>query len=333
MTTPLVASSINNNIAAPNAGREKKVETPSYELVSKVAPMITEAEYAKIQATLSAQELPNKTRLIRKSAKNGAYSLALTLEGIVYILLGKRGRLVGQGKYKKVYECVRLKGGSATKRAEVRIKEEMEAAIREDALAKKFHTRHIVKASDDSVTYISRKHLGKAVRFMQPLMAKDGGNFIFEHHPFEKRLRVLEDAARGLRTMHKAGYLHRDVKPDNLFIDNKGCTKLADLGFAILQTETATPAGTPYYLPYKILASGQVVITERQTPKTDLYSLGITMIQIMGSHMTPEIVLLGRRLIDIRPFRRPELDEVIKTLRQIRKGVSTDGTEVIKAAK
>ena len=55
-------------------------------------------------------------------------------------------------------------------------------------------------------------------------------------------LRVLVDAGRGLAAAHRAGVLHRDVKPDNLLIGDDGRARIADFGLARAATAAATDA-------------------------------------------------------------------------------------------
>ncbi|MBI5368649.1 MAG: serine/threonine protein kinase, partial [Planctomycetes bacterium] len=50
--------------------------------------------------------------------------------------------------------------------------------------------------------------------------------------PIEEALRTARDAARALAAAHRNGVIHRDVKPDNLFIQADGSVKLGDFGLA-----------------------------------------------------------------------------------------------------
>jgi serine/threonine protein kinase/HAMP domain-containing protein len=80
----------------------------------------------------------------------------------------------------------------------------------------------------------------------------------------------------GLAEVHAAGYLHRDIKPDNIYVrDSDGSLVLLDFGAA---RQTATEKAeigtvvTPGYGPIEQYAGGG-----RQGPWTDLYALGATL--------------------------------------------------------
>ncbi len=88
--------------------------------------------------------------------------------------------------------------------------------------------------------------------------------------------RVLEDALEGLATLHHAGVVHRDLKPQNLLLTASGQVKVADFGLARFQdadrlTREGTAAGTARYMAPEQAspALGEV------GPPADLYAIGM----------------------------------------------------------
>ncbi|HEY5922422.1 MAG TPA: protein kinase [Kofleriaceae bacterium] len=64
-------------------------------------------------------------------------------------------------------------------------------------------------------------------------------------------LRVLVDAGRGLAAAHAAGLIHRDFKPDNVFVSDRGRVIVGDFGLARAEAEgeeAGLIAGTPAYM-------------------------------------------------------------------------------------
>ena len=81
--------------------------------------------------------------------------------------------------------------------------------------------------------------------------------------------------ARGVAALHRAGIIHRDVKPDNVILEHDRSLKLLDLGVVrILGFEDSLPEnipGTPGYLAPEMFAG------EPGNEATDVYALGVTM--------------------------------------------------------
>ena len=93
-------------------------------------------------------------------------------------------------------------------------------------------------------------------------------------------LRILYPLLDGLQLMHDAGFIHRDIKPDNIFLREDGSPVLLDFGSARLAigslTQTLTMLVSPGYAPFEQYSSSQSG-SGRQGPWTDLYSLGATL--------------------------------------------------------
>ncbi len=105
--------------------------------------------------------------------------------------------------------------------------------------------------------------------------------------PHDDALACFAATARGLAAVHAQGFVHRDVKPQNVFMvtgrDGKPReVKLLDFGLARTEKQAITGigmlVGTPAYsAPEQVL--GDVV-----DPRVDVYSLGLTMYCAIGGH-------------------------------------------------
>jgi serine/threonine-protein kinase len=97
----------------------------------------------------------------------------------------------------------------------------------------------------------------------------------------EVTLDVLGQTARALHTAHRAGVIHRDIKPGNLLVTETGIVKVTDFGIAralegARMTMTGTVLGTAQYVSPE-QASGSTL-----TPSTDLYSLGVVAYECLA---------------------------------------------------
>jgi len=95
--------------------------------------------------------------------------------------------------------------------------------------------------------------------------------------------RVLFPILDGLDLVHGAGFIHRDIKPDNILIREDGSPVLLDFGsarYALGQSRTVTILVAPGYAPIEqYYDSG-----ESQGPWTDIYGLGATCYRAITGH-------------------------------------------------
>ncbi len=95
---------------------------------------------------------------------------------------------------------------------------------------------------------------------------------------------VISNCAKGLGHMHSRGWVHRDVKPDNFLVNDKGAVKLIDFnlarkrpgGLSKLLGGKAKVQGTHSYMAPEQIRGQQV------EPTADVYSLGCVIYEIFN---------------------------------------------------
>jgi hypothetical protein len=95
-------------------------------------------------------------------------------------------------------------------------------------------------------------------------------------HP-EKARDVLRQLVEGLAALHRAGKLHRDVKPSNILVEKGGRVVLLDFGLAVELDagEGDDRAGTPHYM------SPEQCAAQRLTEASDWYAVGVVLFEAL----------------------------------------------------
>ena len=105
--------------------------------------------------------------------------------------------------------------------------------------------------------------------------------------PERELLALLWPLLDGLSLVHESGVLHRDIKPDNIYVrDDDGSLVLLDFGAAretAHAREDLSAVYTPGYAPIE-----QYTGVERQGPWTDIYALGATLYWLVTGERPPD---------------------------------------------
>ena len=92
-------------------------------------------------------------------------------------------------------------------------------------------------------------------------------------------VRILADVARALDYIHAQGIVHRDVKPSNLLLPERGGVKVTDFGIAHLSwapmTRSGELIGTPAFMAPEQIRGNDV------SPATDVYALGLVAFEML----------------------------------------------------
>ncbi len=138
----------------------------------------------------------------------------------------------------------------------------------------------------------------------------------------EQAIQITLQIAAALGHAHSKGYVHRDIKPDNILFRNYNSAVLTDFGIARAiksdhkMTQAGSVIGTPYYM------SPEQARGEPTDARSDLYSLGVVFYEMLTGNKLFEsdsAITLGIKHIHEQPaslpadiaFLQPILDKLI----------------------
>ena len=100
-----------------------------------------------------------------------------------------------------------------------------------------------------------------------------------ENLPWNLRLKLAKDAAKGMSYLHSRKLIHRDLKPQNLLVNSEWSCKVSDFGISIVSSHTThmTCIGTPIYMAPEVLAK------DKYSEKADVFSFGVLLVEIYSA--------------------------------------------------
>ncbi len=105
--------------------------------------------------------------------------------------------------------------------------------------------------------------------------------------------------AEGLHAMHEAGYLHLDIKPNNIMITRNGQEKIIDLGQScLIGSRKPRIQGTPDYI------APEQVERRHLSRQTDVFNLGATLYWALTGKAYPTMIAKSGKRIDSKYLRQ-----------------------------
>lgn len=211
---------------------------------------------------------------------------------------------------------------------------------RESLIIAKLHHPHIIHVIDKGINednmpyfvmeFIDGQSLARAIR-------QGALNFA-------KKLDILIQVCKALSYAHKNGIIHRDIKPDNILLDQDQDARILDFGIAQFMRKS----GQEDNQNQMVMGTLVYMSPEQQTPGapisflSDLYSLGVMMYEmftgkkpltpfIPAKNLAPipdELNALIERCLEKDPLKRPaSADEIKDTLLHLARGVHIGATQ------
>ena len=197
-------------------------------------------------------------------------------------------QVLGVGSFARVYE-VEVPGydkrvALKLTREPVTAGDQAQRALREITILRSLTNPHVVRTFDCGLRPDGHIYL---------LMDLLDGCTLDEWHSFKEPLHpaqavtIVHQACLGLAEAHAMGVVHRDVKPENVFIERDGQIKMLDFGLArswdgspvvgVNATDAHMVVGTPHY------SQPEQLRTRVLTPASDVYSLATILYELLSA--------------------------------------------------
>ncbi len=215
--------------------------------------------------------------------------MPLDLEpGDVYAGTIRIVRVIGVGSFARVYE-VEVPGHDhrlALKltREPVTAGDQAQRALREITILRTLTNPHVVRTFDCGLR--PDGHIYLLMDLLQGSSLDVWHDFDAPLHPAQA-VTIVHQACLGLAEAHAMGIVHRDVKPENVFVETDGQIKMLDFGLArsfdgtpvvgVNASDAHLVVGTPHY------SQPEQLKTRVLTPASDVYSLAMILYELLSA--------------------------------------------------
>ncbi|MER6826457.1 serine/threonine-protein kinase [Streptosporangium sp. NPDC000563] len=264
-------------------------------------------------------------------------------EGAGAVLAGRYrlDELIGRGGTGEVWRGYDLRPGWAVA-IKILSPQVADAAVRERFAGEARTAARVVHPNVVTVLDMG-EHEGRPYLVMESLTGRDLAAELAERGPLSvsETCHLVRQAALGLDAAHRAGVVHRDVKPANLHLGTGGVLKVVDFGTARVASEAAmrltsagSVIGTAAYL-----SPEQILGTPGNTA-SDLYALGCVCYELLCGRppfVGPDAEVISQHVRDrpdplrrYRPDVPPELEGLVMALLEKDPAARPTGGEVIR---
>ena len=248
-----------------------------------------------------------------------------------YTNLGK----IGEGGFGEVYKIEKDKKHYALKKSKIKLsEEEINQIIKITDILSKMNSKYIIKyyqtfKEKNSLSIIMEYIEGDNLKqFIENKKAK--GQLIDEKIIYQ----IILQICMGLQKIHENKIIHRDLTPDNIFIDKKYQIKIGDFGVSKILTQTKkytqTAIGKLQYI------APEIIIGEKYDIKVDIYSLGCIIYELFTLNeyykdklqeksckidtdvYNPKWQDLIDSLLNKDSHKRPNINEIIKKIESLK---------------
>ncbi|WP_437964477.1 serine/threonine-protein kinase [Sorangium sp. So ce260] len=220
--------------------------------------------------------------------------------------------LIGVGGMAAVYEATHRIGRRCAIKIlhpEIAVSKELRARFEQEALA----VNQLGHTAAVSVIDIDTSEDGSPFLVMELLDGESLGKRAHRSGGIEERelLRIFSTVLEVLDVAHGLGIVHRDIKPDNLFLTSSGGVKVLDFGIARMKqggsnvrTRTGATLGTIPYMSPEQIVGGEI------DGRADIFAVGATMFRILAKRHVHEGSMESELLIKMATQPAPALRTV-----------------------
>jgi serine/threonine-protein kinase len=136
--------------------------------------------------------------------------------------------------------------------------------------------------TDDKLPYLVMEYLEGSS--LEELLQRTGGLL-----PIGEALRIASRLLEVLVAAHRAGVLHRDIKPDNVYVTHEGAIKILDFGIAKLSGVSLTRAGATFGTVGYMSPESALGTTMSAGYKPDVWSVGVCLFRMLSGQLPVDL--------------------------------------------